>query len=88
MSNKKTNTRMYRRFLDVLAPNEDRTNQEILSDIWQEVFHLLDRIPREVADIDAGQIAGEVQRQVECAMLRRYLDELDGGYLDKMDGEL
>ena len=57
----------------------DETNQEILSHIWQEVFHLLDKIPSEIANIDAGAIASQVQHQVECQMLRRYVDSFDAG---------
>lgn len=60
---------------DGLISNE--TNQAVLSHVWQEVFHLLDAIPKEIADIDAGGIAGLVQGQLELAMLQRWLGEQD-----------
>lgn len=50
------------------------SNQEILSDVWQGVFHLLDAIPREVCgDFDAGAIASLAQRDLEFYMFRLYL---------------
>ena len=71
----------YRQFLDTNHSKKDddgyivdETNQEILSHIWQEIFHLLDRIPQEIANIDAGAIASQVQKQVEVELLRKYVD--------------